>query len=95
MKRDQARMIIRRIAEFGDIIISEGHATKRRIERRFTTQDALRVLLVGKLVEEPKDRDEGFECAMEGQLDDGRTLKVPIIVNDAEDYIIVKSFVRK
>jgi hypothetical protein len=95
MDKEEARMIIRRIAMFGDIIISKGHPTKRKIERKFTTQDAQRVIIGGKMVEDPVDHDEGFECAMEGQLDDGRILRIPIIVNDDEDYIIVKSFVRK
>ena len=95
MDKAEARMIVRRIAEFGDLIISKGHPTRRRIERKFTLQDAQRVLSGGVMVGEIKKHEEGFECVMEGTIDDGRRLRIPIIVNPEEDCITVKSFVRK
>ena len=95
MDKDEARIIIRRTATFGDIIVSKGHPTNRRIERKFSIQDAQRIILGGRMVGNIKDHDEGFECSMEGPLDDGRILRIPIIVNPEEDYIIVKSFIPK
>lgn len=95
MKRSEARAIIRRIATLGDIIINKGHPTKRKIERKFIVQDALRIISGGAMVGDVTDHEEGFECVMEGPLDDGRTLRIPIIVNTDENCIIVKSFIRK
>lgn len=80
---------------FGDIVISKGHPTKRKLERGFTDQDALRIVSGGTMIGDATDHEEGFECVMEGPLDDGRTLRIPIIVNPDENYIIIKSFIRK
>ena len=95
MEKNEARVIVRRIALFGDIIIPKGHPTDRMIERKFTMQDAHRVISSGIMMGDIADHEEGFECVMEGSLDDGRKLRIPIIVNDEENCIIVKTFIRK
>ena len=95
MERNEAKVVVRRVALFGDIIIEKGHPTKRMAERKFTVQDAHRIISSGIMVGEVKDHEEGFECVMEGLLDDGRKLKIPIIVNEDENCIIVKTFIRK
>jgi hypothetical protein len=95
MEKSEARMIVRRVAMFGDIVISKGHPTKRRAERKFTMQDALRIIGAGAMIGDVKEHEEGFECVMEGPLDDGRMLRIPIIVNPDKNCIIVKSFVRR
>lgn len=95
MKKDEARVIVRRVATFGDIVISKGHPTKQRVKRKFTIQDALRIISGGAMIGDVTDHEEGFECVFEGPLDDGRTLRIPIIVNPDKACIIVKSFIRK
>ncbi|MFA4875452.1 MAG: DUF4258 domain-containing protein [bacterium] len=73
------------------------HANERMAERKFTAQDVIRALTGGVMEEgpTPTKKIQGFECVMRTQLNDGRVLEVPIVVDETAGRIIVKSVVRK
>lgn len=93
MTRDEARLAIRRILNSRYSIIFKGHPEKRAIERRFTMQDIRWVIGGGCLVGEPEPHKLGFECAMRGYTLDKKFLKVPIIVDEKNTRIIIKSVI--
>lgn len=89
---NEAKRIIKNILIRGKIVF-KGHPVKRAIERRFSMQDVMWVLSGGSLIENPKKHKLGFECAMRGYTLDRRILKVPIIVNEQHEYIIIKTVI--
>jgi hypothetical protein len=93
MNRDDARQAIRRILNRKFSIVFKGHACFRATERRFNMQDIRWVIGSGHMVGEPRIHSLGFECSLRGSTLDGKFLKVPLIVDEKNSRIIVKSVV--
>ena len=97
MDREEARQKLRMLLLKAGSLAPSGHASQRMAERKFTMQHVIRALEGGVMCEGPTDTAHagGFECTMRTQLDDGRTLEVPVVVDEEAGRIIVKSVVRK
>lgn len=97
MDKEGARKELRRILNekgHGAISISMGHPRDRAAERKFTMQDALRIIVSGRMKNDPIDHKLGFQCVLSGTLDDGRLLEIPVIVDQRSQTIRVKTFKR-
>ena len=70
MDKKSAREEIRRILNKGGrgaISISGKHPKMRAVERKFTVQDALRIIMGGTMKKDPVDHKLGFECVVCGK----------------------------
>ena len=80
----EATKLVREIARFGDVQTT-GHCRKRMVERQFSFQDLISVLLNGEVRDQPEyDEAHGqYKFRVEGNSIDGDSaVAVTVIVSD-------------
>lgn len=93
MDREEAKRKLRLLLVSRGSLAYSRHAREKMTERKFTAHDVMKALHGGSMVEDPAETKHlrGFETKMKIQLDDGRLLEVPIVVDEENRRIIIKT----
>lgn len=89
MNKDQAKEIIRKLAKYGCILITN-HCRAQMRKRNVTTDDILHVLMWGDIKTVQKDaKYSNWKCEVEGKDLEDDVLTVQAAVSEDERTIII------
>ncbi len=95
-KKIQLEMAIKQRAENDDNIVMTRHASERMTEREIFTEDVIRVLRKGMVIEEPFLNKNGkWEVVMEHRLKGERAKAVVTLVHDKSERLKVVTVMYK
>lgn len=88
-----ATKLIREIVRFGDVQTT-GHCRKRMVERQFSFQDLLSVLLNGAVKDQPEydEAHDQFKYRVEGSTIDGDSAVAVTVIVSTRSVLVVTIF---
>lgn len=89
MDKDRAKEVIREVARFGNILLTD-HCRKKMQERNVSIQDILYVLMWGDVQEIKRDTEHSnWKCEIQGKDLDDDILTVQAAVSENERTIVI------